>query len=190
MRRDLPRLLADAARRHGDRRAGSRRAATGIRAQSVRRRVCVAFLDHDGLRIEAELFGHDLRPGGFVALALGFGPGPHDACAGRMDADFGAVEHLDAENVEMLRWSGAYDLGERREPDAHQLAARALLSLLLEQLRVADLLEREIERLLIVAAVVGEAERRRIRKLLLLHEVLATQLRGVHAERSEERRVG
>ena len=49
-----------------------------------------------------------------------------------MDPDLGAVEHLDTENVEMLRRSGADDFDECGQADAHQLAARALLRLLFQ----------------------------------------------------------
>ena len=77
-----------------------------------------------------------------MALALRFVPGAHDARARRMDADLGAVEHLDAEDVEVLPRPGAHDLGEGRDADAHQLASRALLGLLFQQRVVADRLER------------------------------------------------
>ena len=52
-----------------------------------------------------------------------------------MDADLGAVEHLDAEDVELLAGTGADDFGEGRDADAHQLAALALLGLLFAQMR-------------------------------------------------------
>ena len=117
-----------------------------------------------------------------MPLALRLGAGADDAGAGRMDPDLGAVEHLDAEDVEVLRRSGADHLGEGREADAHQLAAGALLRLLLQERRVADLLERDVERLVIVAAVVGEPERRRVRELILPDEVLLPQFHGVHAQ--------
>ena len=61
-----------------------------------------------------------------------------------MDADFGRVEHGDAENVAVARWAGADDLGEVDDADAHQLARLAALErlafllLLLAQLFVVD----------------------------------------------------
>ena len=134
------------------------------------------------MRIEAELFGDDLRPRRLVALALMARAGAHDARAGRVDADFGAVEHLDAHDVEVLARTRADDFGKRRDADAHQLAALALLGLFLAQVVVADQLEHALERRVIVAAVVDESERRRIRELLFLHEVLQPQLRGIHPE--------
>ena len=82
----------------------------------------------------------------------------------------------------MLRRSGTDDLGEGREADAHQLAASALLGLLLQQRLVADRLERLVERLVIVAAVVGESECGAVGELLFLHEVLPPQLHRVDAE--------
>ena len=82
----------------------------------------------------------------------------------------------------MLRRSGTDHLGEGREADPHQLAAGALLGLLLQQRLVADRLERLVERLVIVAAVVGESECGSVGELLFLHEVLPPQLHRVDAE--------
>src|SRR5262249_49503337 len=100
----------------------------------------------------------------------------------RVNADFGAVEHLDAEDVEMLRWPGANYFGERGEPDTHQLAPRALFGLLLQQRLIPDLLERHVQRLLVVAAVVREAQRGRIRELVFANEILLPQLHRIDAE--------
>jgi hypothetical protein len=47
-----------------------------------------------------------------------------------MHADLARVEHLEAEDVEVLRRSGADDLGEARDADAHELAVLAFLLLL------------------------------------------------------------
>src|SRR5690606_37101198 len=103
---------------------------------------------------DAQLFGHDLRVRRLVALPLALGAEARDRLARRVDADLARVEHLEAQDVEVLRWPRAHDLREARDADAHQLAARALLRLLLPQLGVADLLEREVERAGVVAAVV------------------------------------
>ena len=84
---------------------------------------------------DAQLLGDDLGVRRLVALALRLGAEAGDRLAGRMDADLARVEHLDAEDVEVVRRAGADDLGEARDADAHQLAARALLGLLLAQVR-------------------------------------------------------
>src|SRR5690606_1420731 len=131
VRRELPRLVPDLARGNGTGRAGDRRRAAGVRAQPVRRRVRVALLDGHVIHGDAQLFGHDLRVGRLVALALALGAEARDRLARRVDADLARVEHLEAQDVEVLRWPGADDLGEARDADAHQLAARALLRLLL-----------------------------------------------------------
>ena len=77
---------------------------------------------------------------------------------------------------------GADDLGERGDADADQPALLAGLLLLLAQLRVAELLEREVHRLLVVARVVLEPGRRLVRELLRLDEVLQPELDRVDAE--------
>src|SRR6266545_7458979 len=103
-----------------------------------------------------------------------------------MNADLGGVEHLDAEDVEVLRWSGAHDLGEARDADAHELAALALLGLLLAQRRVADLVHRELERARVVAAVVLPPERRHVRERLRRDEILEAQLRRIPLQLERE----
>ena len=55
------------------------------------------------------------------------------------DPDLATVEHLEAEDVEVLGITGAYHLGEAGDSDAHQLAPRALLGLFPSQIVVADL---------------------------------------------------
>ncbi len=117
-----------------------------------------------------------------MPLPLGLGAGADDARSSGVNANLGAVEHLDAENVEVLRRPGADDLGEGGEADSHQLALRSFLGLLLQKRLIADLLERHVERAVVVTAVVGEPECRGIRELILPHEVLAPEFHRIHAE--------
>ncbi len=77
---------------------------------------------------------------------------------------------------------GPDDLGERADADAHELAALALLGLLLAQVVVADRLEGQLEGARIVARVVLPAGRRLVRELLGLDEVLHPELRRVLAD--------
>src|SRR5258706_14522797 len=142
VRGDVLSLVADLAGGHGGGGAGCGCAAAGIGAQAVRRGVGVAVLDGDVLDRQPQLFGHDLREGGLVALPLGLHANAHDGRASWMDADLGAIEHLDAQDVEGMRGAGADDLGQGRDTDAHQLATGALLRLLAAQLLVADLVHR------------------------------------------------
>ena len=100
----------------------------------------------DVRRRDAELLGDDLRVGGLVSLPLRLRAEARDRLAGRDGRGSRRVEHLDAEDVEVLRRPGADDLGEARDADAHQLAALALLGLLLSQLGVADHLHRLLQR--------------------------------------------
>jgi len=69
--------------------------------------------------LNAQLLGHDLRVRRLVALALALGAEARDRLAGRVNADLGRVEHLDAEDVEVLRGTGTDDLGEAADADAH-----------------------------------------------------------------------
>ena len=83
---------------------------------------------------------------------------------------------------------GADDLGEERDADAHDVAGlaalerRALRRLLLAQLGVFRALHRLLHGGVIVAGIVFPAQRRVIRELLRLDEVLQPQLRRIHAE--------
>src|SRR5262249_51860981 len=124
----------------------------------------------------------DLSVRRLVALALRLRPEARDRLARRVDADLTGIEHLEAEDVEVLAGPGADDLGEARDTDAHQLAALALLRLLTLQLGIADAIHRLLERRTVVAAVVFPPERRPVRELLRLDEVLHPELGGVHAE--------
>src|SRR5690349_24791342 len=99
-----------------------------------------------------------------------------------MNSNLGRIEHLEAEDVERVRWSGADDLGEARDADSHELTARSLLELLAAQLRVVDLLHRELERRLVIPAVVRPARRRLVGKLLGLDEVLQAELGRIHLQ--------
>ena len=107
-------------------------------------------------------------------------PGQH--LAGRVDPDLAAVEHLQAEDVEVVRGPGAHDLREAADADAHQLALGALLGLLLAQPRVVDRVHGLLERRRVVPGVVRPARRGAVRELLGLDEVLHPELGRVHAD--------
>ena len=123
-----------------------------------------------------------------MTLALRFCAEPANAAAGRMDADFGGVEHGDAKDVAGPRGSGADDLGEEDDADAHQLAGFAALEgfalgfLLGAQLLVVDRLHRLVHGGVIVAGIVLPAEGGRVGELLTPDQVLDAELGGVHAE--------
>ena len=109
-------------------------------------------------------------------------PMPRQHLARRMDPDLARVEHLEPEDVEVVRGPGADDLGERADADAHQLAARALLGLLPAQVLVADHVHGQAQRATVVARVVLPAGRRLVRELLGLDEVLHAELGRVLAQ--------
>ena len=142
---DLARLVFDLSASNCTRSGGNRSASARIRSQSVWRRISVAFFDQDIINREAKFFGNDLRVRCFVPLTLRLRAEARDDFAGRMDANLGAVEHLDTENVEVLRRTGADDFGETADADSHQLTARAFFSLLFSQFWIADLVHCQLQ---------------------------------------------
>ena len=81
-----------------------------------------------------------------------------------------------------LRGPAPDRLGEERHPDAHQLAALALLLLLGAQRVVADHVHGLAHGRLVVARVVHPAGLGLVRKLVRLQQVLQPQLRRVHLQ--------
>src|SRR5262245_2285393 len=139
---DLLRLVFDLAGGYGSRRARSRCGPAGVGAEPVWRGVGVAFFNRHVIDRNSEFFGDDLSVSRFVSLALRLGAESRDRFAGRVDANFGAVEHLQPQDVEVLRRACTDDLGEAADADSHQLSALALFSLLLFELRISDILHR------------------------------------------------
>ena len=127
-------------------------------------------------------FADDLRERRLVALALRLHAELEDRLARRVDAQLRRVEHLDPEDVVVLARARADDLGEARKADPDQAPLLARLPLLLAQRRVADTLQRLVQRCLVVARVVLEAGRRVVRELLRPDEVLAAQLGRIDVE--------
>ena len=82
----------------------------------------------------------------------------------------------------VLRRARADRFGEVRDADAHQLAVGARRDLLLAQVLVADCVERLAQRGRVVAGVVHEPGRCRVRELLGLDEVLEPHVGRVDAE--------
>jgi hypothetical protein len=138
--------------------------------------------DVDVLRRDPDLLGDDLRERRLVTLPLGLDRQPDDGLAGRVDAQFAAVGHAEAEDVHVLARSGADGLGEERDPDAHQFAAFALLGLLLAEFVVPGHRHGLSHRRFVVARVVDPSGLRLVRELLGLDEVLQTQLGRIHVE--------
>lgn len=134
-----------------------------------------------GNRNISEFFGDDLRVCRFVSLALGFGAESRDGITGRMDANLGAVEHLQPEDVEVLRRACSDDLCEAADADSHQFSALAFFLLLLFELRISDLLHRLVQSGRIIAAIILPAERGLIWELLGLDEVFHPELSRVHS---------
>src|SRR5262249_40613964 len=135
-----------------------RRAAAGVRAETIRSRVGVAFFDLNISHRDPQLLGEDLSVGRLVPLPLRFRPEARNNLARGMDRDLATIEHLDAQDIEVLGRTSPDDLREARNTYAHQLAPLPLFGLFPSQCGVADLVHGEIEGTTIVAAVVFPTE--------------------------------
>ena len=141
---DLARLLAQLA---GDDRGRTRRrpASSGSRRCRGRRACCRCRPpDLDVLGRDTELLGDDLRERRLVPLPLRLDAELEDRLAGGVDSQLGRVEHLAGRRCRSPCRARADHLGERGEADAEQPALLARRALLLAQLLVAELLEREV----------------------------------------------
>src|SRR5262245_31741066 len=127
VRGQLPCLVADLARGHRASRAGGWCRAAGIGPEAVWGSIGITLFDLDITSGDAKFLGDDLRVRRLVALTLALGAETRNRLARRVHANFGRVEHLQPENVEVARRTGTDDFGETRNADAHQLAALALL---------------------------------------------------------------
>jgi hypothetical protein len=114
-----------------------------------------------------------------MSLPLALGSHAAHRFTGRMNADLGAIKHLDARDIEGVAGSSTHDFDEAGNPDAHQLASRPFFRLLFPQSVVADRVQSNLHSGIVVSAVVGPAERRCIGKLVRSDEILSSQLDGI-----------
>src|SRR5262249_52567013 len=183
-----PRLVADVAGSHGDGSTGHRCRARAEGSDTVGRGVRVTLLDHDVVRRDADLGSNDLGVRRLVALALRLGAHARNSGPRWVHPDLAAVKHGQAQHIAVLRRTRPDDLGKEAQADPHDLTGLAALErrplggLLRAQPLIADGLQGLVHGGVIVARVVLPAERRTIRKLLALDEVLQAQLGRVHAE--------
>src|SRR5439155_22745356 len=141
------RLISDVARRGVDRRAANCRAPAAECADADRHGCGVAVHDHDLIRRNAELHSHELRPGGFVALAVRRGPGDDRDPAVRIRPNSGALEKL-------TFGTEARHLDIGRDPNADEPTCLASLLLGGAELVVAGDRDGSLQDGWIVAAVV------------------------------------
>ena len=126
--------------------------------------------------------GDDLGERGLVPLALGLHGDADDGGAGGVDRQLAAVGHGEPGQVHLLARAGAHRLGEERDPDPHQLAARAALGLLGPELVVPGDPEGLGHRQRVVAGVVDPPGAADVGELVGPDEVREPQRDGVHAE--------
>src|SRR5262249_55963256 len=96
-----------------------RRTTACIGSEPIRSRIRIPFLYRDMIYRNSQFLRENLRVGGLVTLPLRFGTKAGDDFSSGMNADLGAIEHLDAQDVEVFRWPGAHDLGEAGDADSH-----------------------------------------------------------------------
>ena len=169
---DLLRLFAQFARHHRRCRAANGGTATGVGPKPVGGVVGVALLDLDVGGRNAELFGHDLREGGLVSLALALDAQLEDRLTGGMHPQLRGVEHAQPGDVVVLAGARAHHFGEAGDPDPHQFTLLPLLGLLFAQLLVPELVQGDLHRPGVIATVVLEPGGRHVGELFGLDEVL------------------
>src|SRR3989442_15740577 len=99
-----------------------------------------------------------------------------------MHAQLRAVEHPQAENVEVRAVARGHHLGEAGDVDARYLALLPSRLDVLPQLVVTKLFQGNVHSFRIVAAVVDPARRRRVWELFGLDEVVHAKLGLIKAE--------
>ena len=155
-----------------DRRSSHRGAAAAEGADPARTLVGVAVEHGDVVQRDAELVGGDLRPGGLVSLPVWRRPAAH--------RDRAVGLHRDAAG---LPGPETADLHVAGEADAERLAALgAPPGLLGAESGVVAGLERLVEGLLVLPAVVGEPGRGPVGELVRRNQVAAADLRGIDAQ--------
>src|SRR5262249_10382902 len=143
--------------------------------------VGIAVHDADVVERNAEPFGHDLRKGGLVALAVLVTAGEDFDRAGGIDAHFRRFPQPDAaaERADRLARPNpaAFDIGG--EADAAKIVVAGGPALALAEAAVVGDFQRLFERRVIVAGVIGHDHRRLVRELL--DEILLAQIGRIHA---------
>ncbi len=115
--------------------------------------------DLDVVDVDADLVGDDLREGRLFALTVRRGADEDVDLAARVEADDRALPEtaLEADRAGDLRWPEPADLDVGADADAQIAALLAQPRLLVAQILVADVIERLVERALVVAAVVASS---------------------------------
>ena len=161
-------------------------------ADPVGRGVGIPLLHGDAVGGDPDLGRQNLRERGGVSLPLA---DRAEACERRprgVDAYLARIEHSEPQDVAVLDRTGPHDLGEERDPDAHQvarLAARERLPggpLLGPQSLVIDRHERLLQGRGVVAGVVLPAEGRRIGESVRPDQVPPPDLGGIQIEPAGE----
>ena len=123
-----------------------------------------------------------------MALTLRDGAEAGDGRACRVDANLAAVEHAEAENIAVLDRAGTDNLGEVAEADAQKRTGLAALEgfdtfgLFLAKVLITDSVQGLFPTGVVIAGVIFPAERRLIRELVLLDEILDAEFCCIHAE--------
>ena len=178
----LLRLGLDLVERLDDGRHAHRARARAIGAHAHLHLVGVAMDDGDIIDGNAEAVGDQLREGRLVALPMGVGARENLHRADRVDANFRAFPKADAgaQRAHGRRGRDAAGLDIGGNADAAQQSLAGGFGLALVDVGVVRQLQRLVEGLRIVAAIVAHDDGRLVRELG--HEVLAAELGGVAAD--------
>ena len=131
-------------------------------------------LDVDIVRRHAQFSPNDLRERCLVPLSLRLHADTRDRLAGRVHANFAAIEHLDTRDIEMLAGTSADDLSEGGMPMPISSPRARFSDLLASQSLVVHVLHRQSESPFIVAAVIRPVESRTIGERFRFDEILKT----------------
>ena len=166
---------------HGGAADGEAAAAIGPHAEGDFRGVAVN--DLHLIEGDAELIDHELREGGFMALAVAVGAGEHGDAAGGMDADFRALikPRSGTERADDGRGGDAAGFQVGGDADAAQLASCLGGGAAGFEAVPVGVGERDLQRRLVVAAVVLQGDRCLVGEGVGGDEVLAAKFNAIHA---------
>ena len=176
VRSNFTRLVPDLVSSLGSSSTSGRCTTGSIGSQTVRSGVCVAFLNLNVHRWNAQLFRQNLGICCFVTLSLRLGSKASDRLPCWVDSDLSTVKHLDAEDIKILGRAGPNNFSEAGDADTHQLTSGTLLCLLLAQFLIAHHVHCLAQRWGIVTGVIFPSQCRAVGELIFLNEVLEPKI--------------
>ena len=181
---DAFRLSDDLLRRPNHRGPADRDGSRSVGAHSHRRAGGIAVLDVDLALVDSDHLGNHLREGRFVALAVRVASRHDGYGTSRVHTHRGAFVQTGAstELADQIGRSYAASLNVAVDPQAPELAVGfGRLGARSETIKVGDLNEL-VHRGVVVASVVLQSDRRRVRELVGLYEVSPPDFDGINPQ--------